>query len=173
MLGCHGARGVPARRRDVLRRGRQVLAARDVNAMKKDAREAVRQDRFRDAHVLSDIRTSSAASEHPGERDDRRRAQAGRLARRAACAKCRCGTEFRQASLPRDQDRPGSDVAAVTAAALAAGCVRRRVPARQPVLLLIVPSCFPFAPNVTTACDQSAPPPRDSSNDHACSHARL
>jgi hypothetical protein len=28
MLGCHGARGVPARRRDVLRRGRRVLAAR-------------------------------------------------------------------------------------------------------------------------------------------------
>jgi hypothetical protein len=83
--------------------------------------------------------------------NDRRRAQAGRLARRAACAKCRCGTEFRQASLPRDQDRPGSDVAAVTAAALAAGCVRRRVPARQPVLLLIIPPALRKVPLVRDA----------------------
>ncbi|CAD6236492.1 unnamed protein product [Miscanthus lutarioriparius] len=56
-----------------------------------------------------------------------------------ACLELRCGAAFRQASFPRDQDRPDSDVVALTAAALAAGCVRRRVPARQPVLLLIIP----------------------------------
>ena len=40
-----------------------------------------------------------------------------------ACAELRCGAAFRHASFPHNQDRPDSDVAALTAAVLAASAV--------------------------------------------------